>query len=63
MQPLDWSLPFLLMCDASDCVIRAILGQCRDKKLYIIYYASKTLNDVQIKYKTMKKEFLVILIH
>ena len=26
----DWNLPFELMCDASDCAIRALLGQKRD---------------------------------
>lgn len=39
----DWLLPFELMCDISDHVIGAILGQRKDKKLPIIYYAGKTL--------------------
>ena len=33
------------MCDASEHVVGAILGQSIDKKPYIIYYASKNLND------------------
>ncbi|XP_070057027.1 uncharacterized protein [Nicotiana tomentosiformis] len=41
----DWSLPFELMCDASDHAIRAVLGQRKDKMFYSIYYASKTLDD------------------
>jgi hypothetical protein len=31
------------MCDASDFALGAILGQCIDKKLNVIHYASKTL--------------------
>ncbi|XP_058003682.1 uncharacterized protein LOC110666781 [Hevea brasiliensis] len=45
MQPPDWELPFEVMCDASDYVVGAILGQRKDKKLHAIYYASKILND------------------
>jgi len=33
------------MCDASDYVMGAVLGQRKDKKSYVIYYASKTLNN------------------
>jgi hypothetical protein len=29
MQPLDWNLPFELMCDAGDYVVRAVLRQRR----------------------------------
>ena len=42
IQPPDWSLPFEIMCDASDYVVGAVLGQRKDKKPYVIYYASKT---------------------
>ena len=44
IQPLDWSLPFEIMCDASDYAVGAVLGQRVDKKLNVIYYASKTLD-------------------
>ena len=38
----DWNLPFELMCDASDYVIGAVLGQRKDKNFHVIYYASRT---------------------
>ena len=33
MQPPNWTLPFEIMCDASDYAIGAILGQRKDKKI------------------------------
>ncbi|XP_075087857.1 uncharacterized protein LOC142169835 [Nicotiana tabacum] len=51
----DWSLPFELMCDASDHTIGAMLGQRKDKIFYSIYYASKTLDDAQLNYTTTEK--------
>ena len=42
----DWSLPFEIMCDASDFAIGAVLGQRKNKLPHVIYYASRTLNDV-----------------
>ena len=45
MQPPNWSLPFEIMCDASDYAIGAMLGQHKDKKPCVIYYASRTLNN------------------
>ena len=43
IQPPDWSLPFEIMCDASDYAVGAVLGQTKDKKHHAIAYASKTL--------------------
>jgi hypothetical protein len=40
IQPPDWSLPFEIMCDASDYVVRAVLGQTKNKKHHEITYAS-----------------------
>jgi hypothetical protein len=60
IQPPDWSLPFEIMCDASDYAVGVILGQRKDKKPYVIYYASKTLNSVQMNYTTTEKELLAI---
>lgn len=45
-----WTLPFELMCDASDYAVRVVLGQRKEKIFYVIYYASKTLFDAQLNY-------------
>lgn len=60
IQPPDWLLPFELICDASDYAVGAVLGQRKDKKAHVVYYASRTLNDAQINYTTTKKELLAI---
>ncbi|XP_021321692.1 uncharacterized protein LOC110437546 [Sorghum bicolor] len=39
IQPPDWSLPFEIMCDASDYAVGAVLGQTKDKKHHAIAYA------------------------
>ena len=41
----DWHLPFEVMCDASDLAVEAVLGQRVERKPYVVYYASKTLNE------------------
>ncbi|RVW68342.1 Retrovirus-related Pol polyprotein from transposon 17.6 [Vitis vinifera] len=56
----NWQLPFELMCDASDFAIGAVLGQREDGKPYVIYYASKTLNEAQRNYTTIEKELLAV---
>lgn len=60
MQSPHWSLPFNIIYDATDYTISAILEQCRDKKPYVIYCANKTLNDTQMNYTIMEKEFFAI---
>ncbi|KAF8093433.1 hypothetical protein N665_0383s0061 [Sinapis alba] len=45
VQAPKWDLPFEIMCDACDFAIDAVLGQKKDKNLYAIYYASRTLDD------------------
>ncbi|CAN6570903.1 unnamed protein product [Malus baccata var. baccata] len=58
--PPDWSIPFELMCDASDYAIGAVLGQRKNKQPHVIYYASRTLNDAQLNYSTTEKELLAV---
>ncbi|KAM1690652.1 hypothetical protein ACFXTN_029539 [Malus domestica] len=58
--PPDWSIPFELMCDASDYALGAVLGQRRNKQPHVIYYASCTLNDDQLNYSTTEKELLAV---
>jgi len=61
LHPPIWGEPFELMCDASDYAIGIVLGQRVDKKPYVIYYASHTLNDAQLNYTITKKEFFVVM--
>ncbi|GJW14833.1 reverse transcriptase domain-containing protein [Tanacetum coccineum] len=56
----DWNLDFELMCDASDYVVGAVLGQRINKKFRPIYYVSKTMNDAQEHYTTTEKELLTV---
>ncbi|KAI3730046.1 hypothetical protein L6452_18722 [Arctium lappa] len=60
IQPPDWTLPFELMCDASDFAVGVVLGQKRGNKLHAIYYASKTLDPTQSNYTTTEKELLAV---
>ena len=48
------------MCDASDYTIGVVLEQREDKKAYVIYYASKTLDSAQSNCTTTEKEFLAV---
>ena len=56
----DWHLPFEVICDASDLALGAILGQRVEGKPYVVYYASKTLNEAQRNYTTTEKELLAV---
>jgi hypothetical protein len=60
MQAPDWSFPFEIMCDARDYAVGAILGQRKDKKPHVIYYASRTLNSAKMNYTTIEKELLAV---
>ena len=48
------------MCDASNHVVGAVLGQRIDRASHVIYYASRTLDGAQINYSTTEKELLVV---
>ncbi|XP_070024949.1 uncharacterized protein [Nicotiana sylvestris] len=56
----DWNFLFVLMCDASDIAIGAVLGQRKEKIFYSIHYASRTLNRAQMNYNVTKKELLTV---
>ncbi|CAN6552230.1 unnamed protein product [Malus baccata var. baccata] len=58
--PSDWSLPFELMCDASNYALGAVLEQRKDRRPHVIYYASRTLNDAQLNYSTTEKELFAV---
>ncbi|GJY37077.1 reverse transcriptase domain-containing protein [Tanacetum coccineum] len=57
----DWSLPFEIICDASDYDVGALLGQRIDKHFKPIHYASKTMNEAQENYTTTEKELLAVI--
>ena len=56
----NWQLRFEVMCNAGDFSIGAVLGQREDGKPYVVYYASKTLNEAQRNYTTTEKELLTV---
>ncbi|XP_021730675.1 uncharacterized protein LOC110697593 [Chenopodium quinoa] len=60
VQAPDWSLPFELMCDASDFAVGAVLGQKKDGRSHVIYYASRTFDEAQKNYTTTEKEMLAV---
>jgi len=60
VQPPNFSLPFEIMCDASDFAIGVVLGQRANRMPHVIYYASQTLTDAQRNYSTTKKELLAV---
>ena len=60
VQAPNWDFPFEIMCDASDYAVGAVLGQRIDKKLHVIYYASRTMDDAQVRYATTEKELLAV---
>ena len=63
IQPPDWSLPFEIMCDASDYVVGVVLGQTKDRKHHAISYTSKTLLGPQLNYAiTGKSSWLLFLL-
>jgi len=60
IKPPDWTIPFEIMCDASNYALGAVLAQRVDGLSHVIYYASKTLDNAQSNYTTMEKELLAI---
>ena len=60
MRVPNWQLPFEVMCDASDLTIGAVLGQREKGNPYVVYCASKTLNEAQRNYTTTENKLLVV---
>ncbi|XP_027166138.1 uncharacterized protein LOC113766113 [Coffea eugenioides] len=60
VRPPNWSLPFEIMCDASNFAVGAVLGQKEGRASYVIYYTSRTLDGAQCNYSTTEKELLAI---
>jgi len=62
LHPAIWDEAFELICDASDYALRVVLTQDVNRKSYVIYYAKKShnLNEAQLNYTIIEKEFLVV---
>ena len=60
MEIPDWNNDFEIMCDASDYVMGAVLGQRIEKIFKAIYYANKTFNEEQENYTIIEKEMLTM---
>jgi len=60
IQAPNWTTPFKLMCDASNCALGAFLAQRIDKQQRVINYASRTLDVAQAKYTTIEKKLLAV---
>nr|GEZ01450.1 reverse transcriptase domain-containing protein [Tanacetum cinerariifolium] len=56
----NWDQPFVLMCDASDFAVGAVLGQRIEKHFRPIHYASKTMTQAETNYTTTEKEMLAV---
>ena len=56
----EWNKKFVIMCDASDYAMGAVLGQRIEKIFKDIYYVSKTFNEAQKNYSTIEKEMLAM---
>jgi hypothetical protein len=58
----DFSQPFVLVCDASDCQIGSVLLQQFDSALQPIYYYSHALDTQQRQYSVTEKECLAMVL-
>ena len=56
----NWGQELELMCDATNYVVRVVLGQKRSGIFHAIYYANKMLNEAQINCVVVEKEMLAV---
>jgi hypothetical protein len=56
----DWRKPFELLCEANNESVGVALCQRDGDELNIIYHASRTLNNAQINYPLIEKEFFAV---
>ncbi|RDX82875.1 Retrovirus-related Pol polyprotein from transposon 17.6, partial [Mucuna pruriens] len=62
LQALNWELQFEFMCDASNSVLEAVLGQRVSKQPHVIAYASRMMDVAQVNYTATEKELLTSLV-
>jgi hypothetical protein len=60
LQAADFSKEFVLVCDASDVAVSAVLNQRQEKGLAPIAFASRLLNPAEQKYSIHEKECLAV---
>nr|GEU97759.1 reverse transcriptase domain-containing protein [Tanacetum cinerariifolium] len=60
MVSLYWSQPFKLMCDVSDFVVGAVIGQWEGKHFRPIRFPIKTQNNPQQNYTITEKELIAV---
>lgn len=56
----DWNYPFEVMYEVNDFTVGAVLGQRIEGKCYVIFYASKTLNQAQKNYDMTEMVMLIV---